>query len=101
MELKLVWSCSIELLDVCVLQTAIDLLEEDYEVHLVCDGVSSQRQFDKSVAIERMRQMGVFLTSFESCVFQIMGSAEHEKFKEISKLCNPKFSGERPDQGSL
>jgi isochorismate hydrolase len=34
--------CGIES-HVCVMQTAMDLLESGVEVHLVCDAVSSQR----------------------------------------------------------
>ncbi len=37
---------------VCVFQTAVDLLEDGYEVHLVVDGVSSKRLADRAVAIE-------------------------------------------------
>jgi nicotinamidase-related amidase len=37
---------------VCVLQTALDLIEKDYEVHIVADGVSSQRKFDRDVAFD-------------------------------------------------
>lgn len=34
--------CGIES-HVCIMQTAMDLLESGVEVHLVCDAVSSQR----------------------------------------------------------
>lgn len=37
---------------VCVLQTAMDLIERQYEVHLICDGTSSCRASDRVIAFE-------------------------------------------------
>ena len=37
---------------VCVLQTALDLLEAGYEVHLMADGISSSRLDDRAVALQ-------------------------------------------------
>lgn len=43
--------CGIEA-HVCVFQTALDLLERGYEVHLVVDGVSAQYLTDRAVGIQ-------------------------------------------------
>tara|TARA_R110002050_G_scaffold23450_6_gene63022 strand:+ start:545 stop:730 length:186 start_codon:yes stop_codon:yes gene_type:complete len=37
---------------VCVLNTALDLLEEGYEVHVVADGTSSSRDWERTLAFE-------------------------------------------------
>ena len=37
---------------VCVFQTAVDLLEDGYEVHLVVDAVSSKRPSDRATALQ-------------------------------------------------
>eukprot|EP01080_Neovahlkampfia_damariscottae_P001798 gene1798-940_t len=84
---------------VCILQTSLELMEKGYEVHLAADGVASQRQFDRSVAFDRLKQSGAFISTYESILFQIVRDAKNENFKEISKLCNSKFTGERPDPG--
>lgn len=43
---------------VCILQTSLDLLQAGLEVHLIVDGISSQRQADRAVALQRMAQVG-------------------------------------------
>lgn len=71
---------------VCVLQTCIDLLEMNFQPILVTDCVSSRKQNDTDVAINRMVQAGVIPTSYESLLFELTVDAKHEKFKEIAKL---------------
>ena len=63
---------------VCIRQTALDLLERDYDVHLVVDVVDSVSQHDRNVAL---RDFGVSLITFQSLVFELLRTAEHEKFK--------------------
>ena len=71
---------------VCVLQTAIDLIEGGYQPVVVEDCVSSRTEKDKKIAIERMRQEGVIISSFESVLFELTRVSGTEKFKFISKL---------------
>ncbi|GFH56734.1 isochorismatase hydrolase [Chaetoceros tenuissimus] len=71
---------------VCVQQTCLDLLEQGKEVHIVCDGVSSQQKYDREMALKRMESAGAFLTTAQSLAFMLMQSAEHENFKAVSKL---------------
>jgi|SaaInlStandDraft_6_1057023.scaffolds.fasta_scaffold26351_2 isochorismate hydrolase len=69
---------------VCVQQTVLDLLDRGYEVHLCCDGVSSQRPYDRKIALKRMASVGATLTTAESVMFEIMRSADHPTFKQNS-----------------
>ncbi len=71
---------------VCVLQTAMDLLEEGFQAILVVDCVNSRKESDKQVAIDRMIQAGVIPTTYESLLFELTVNAKNENFKEISKL---------------
>ena len=48
----------------CVRQTALDLLELNYNVHLVVDAVSSMNHHDRNIAIEALRDAGVQMISF-------------------------------------
>ncbi|DAZ97376.1 TPA: hypothetical protein N0F65_003399 [Lagenidium giganteum] len=88
---KSVILCGIEA-HVCVLQTCLDLLERGYDVHVVSDAVSSSSAFNRSMALERMRQSGAFVTSVESSIFQLTGDAAHPKFRAISKLIKEHLS---------
>lgn len=71
---------------VCVLQTAIDLIEEGFRVVLVTDCVNSRKAHDKEMAIQRLVQAGAVPTTYESLLFEITVNAKHPVFKEISKL---------------
>ena len=71
---------------VCVLQTAIDLIEEGLNVVLVTDCVNSRKSIDKETAILRLMQIGVVPTTYESLLFELTVNAKHPVFKEISKL---------------
>jgi len=71
---------------ICILKTALDALAEGYEVHVVADAVSSRNLHDKALALERMRQSGVFIASTEMVLFQLMDVAGTEEFKAISRL---------------
>ena len=81
---------------VCVQQTAIDLREKGYGVHVAADGTSSQRQSDRLMAFERMRQIGAFISTSESILFQLVKDAKDEHFKAVSNLSK---DASRPDCG--
>jgi nicotinamidase-related amidase len=77
--------CGIES-HVCVLQTALDAIAEGIEVFLVEDAISSRKEPDKKIAIERMAQSGVYRVSTEMIIFQLMEKAGTDEFKEIQKI---------------
>lgn len=77
--------CGIET-HICVLQSAIDLVAAGYTPVLVEDCVSSRRLRDKETALMRARSEGAVVTGSESLLFELTGSAEHEKFRQISAL---------------
>jgi nicotinamidase-related amidase len=68
---------------VCVLQTAMDLHQRGYQVFAVGDAICSRRLENYQNALERMHQCGVVVTGAESVVFEWLGDARHEHFKEI------------------
>jgi nicotinamidase-related amidase len=71
---------------VCVLQTALDLLEEGLQPVLVTDCVNSRKAKDKETAIQRLVQAGVIPTTYESLLFELTVNAKNPVFKGISAL---------------
>lgn len=53
----------------------MDLLERGYDVHVLADAVSSCNKEEVPWALERMRQAGAQITTSESMLFQLQGSA--------------------------
>ena len=82
---KNVLLCGIET-HVCILQTALDLLQKGYQPVVIQDCVSSRKLSDKHLAIERMRQEGAIITSLESILFELTRYSGTDTFKAISKL---------------
>ncbi len=71
---------------VCVLQTAIDAVNEGYQVIVVSDAVASRKPEDRCTALKLMAANGVHVMSAESVLFMLLGSAKNPAFKTISKL---------------
>ena len=71
---------------VCVLQTAMELLAQGFEVYVVEDAVCSRNKHNHKNALKRLRHAGVIITNTESVVFEWLRDANHEHFKAISKL---------------
>lgn len=71
---------------ICVLQTAIDLKERGFNPVVVEDCVGSRTAENKRIAMHRLRQEGVIVTSYESILFELCRKAGTDAFKTISKL---------------
>lgn len=71
---------------VCVQQTALQMMANGYRVLIPVDGVSSQRPGDREIALELLARSGAHLTSTESLLYTLIGTADHPSFKELSKL---------------
>jgi len=57
-----------------------------YEVHIVADTVSSRTVRNRDIGLEKMKDSGASLTSTEIMLFELLKTAEHEKFREIIKI---------------
>lgn len=71
---------------ICVLQTALGLLEAGYQVMLVDDCCSSRRQSDKESGLRRAMNEGAQISCSETVLFELTHVAGSETFKAISKL---------------
>lgn len=70
---------------VCVLQTALSLLEKGYQVFLVEEALGSRRQTDKQAAMTRLRQAGAVIVTREMVAFEWLHKSRTEIFRKISK----------------
>ncbi|MBN2484865.1 MAG: hydrolase [Bacteroidales bacterium] len=71
---------------VCVLQTALDLLYNNFNPIIVTDAIGSRKKPDMDAALWRMRDVGCILTTTESIMFELCIQAGTPEFKEISKI---------------
>ena len=71
---------------ICVNQTAHDLLESGFEVHLLTDAVGSRYKEDRDAGLSKMLSSGVVPATVEMSLFEMMRDAKHEQFKEIQSL---------------
>jgi hypothetical protein len=71
---------------VCVLQTAVDLQERGFTPIVVTDAISSRNAHDQEIALRRMQDSGVVLTTYESILFELTRYSRSDTFKAISKL---------------
>lgn len=85
MGVKQVVLCGLET-HICVSQTAHDLLERDFQVHVLSDCVTSRFEYNRLAGLSKMRRSGVIESSIEMALFELMRDAKHEKFKEIQAL---------------
>lgn len=77
--------CGIET-HVCVQQSVIDLLEFGFQVNLAADAVSSRKEIDHSIALERMRALGAEVTTTEAILFELLEVCGTDEFKAVSKI---------------
>jgi nicotinamidase-related amidase len=68
---------------VCLLQTALDLLEDEFDVWVVTDACTSRTERNRDAAFDRLAGAGVELVTTEMVAFEWLRSAEHPAFKEV------------------
>ena len=71
---------------ICVYQSAMDLTAAGYEVEIVADAVSSRKPENKVLALQKLRDAGVKITSVEMALFELLEIAEGETFKNILRI---------------
>ena len=68
---------------VCLLQTALELLEEEFEVWVVTDACSSRTERNRDAAFDRLAGAGAELVTTEMVAFEWLRSCEHPAFKDM------------------
>ena len=76
--------CGIEA-HICVAQTGL-YAASHYQVHVVADAVASRSPENRRIAMERMSQRGITITSTEMVIYELLRKAGTDTFKEVLKL---------------
>ena len=84
-QAKQVIICGIEA-HICVAQTVLDLLSNDYEVFLLVDCITSRKRDSKEVALARLTQAGAIPSNLEMALFEMMRTADSPQFKAVQSL---------------
>ena len=71
---------------VCVMQSALGLLERGFQPFVVEDAVGSRRAEDRAAALERMRAAGCAMATAEMAMFEWMENADVPQFRDVLKL---------------
>ncbi|WP_312461702.1 isochorismatase family protein [Comamonas sp.] len=71
---------------VCLLQTALELLEDEFDVCVVTDACSSRTERNRDAAFDRLAGAGAELVTTEMVVFEWLRSCEHEDFRDILQM---------------
>ena len=64
----------------------VDLMGEGLAVHVPADAVTSRTQGNWRLGTEQLRQAGAVVTATETLVFQLLGQADTDDFRELARL---------------
>ncbi|MDP3253670.1 MAG: isochorismatase family protein [Hydrogenophaga sp.] len=71
---------------VCLLQTALELIEQEFDVWVVTDACSSRTERNRDAAFDRLAGAGAELVTTEMVAFEWLRSAEHPAFRDVQAL---------------
>ena len=71
---------------VCVLQTALALQEAGFAPAVVADATASRTQGNHEAGLARLRQNGVEIVTTEMVLFEWLGRAGGDEFRELTTL---------------
>lgn len=71
---------------VCMLQTAVGLLELGYDVIIAIDAVGSRQPASREAALQRLGKLGAQLLTVEMLAFEWLRDCKHPRFREVLAL---------------
>ena len=71
---------------VCVCQTSLDLLKNDYQVHLITDAIDSRIPENKAIGIQKILSAGGIPSCVEMALFEMLKESGTDEFKAVQKL---------------
>jgi len=83
-HIEQVMICGIEA-HICVSQTAHDLLQNGYQVHVLSDAIATRLPYNLELAINKMARAGAIISSIEMALFEVC-KVDDPAFKEVQAL---------------
>jgi nicotinamidase-related amidase len=77
--------CGIET-HICVCQTALDMVEGGFQVHVAADAVSSRSEQTWELGLRKMENSGIIIDSTEGAIYEMLRESGTPQFKEVLKL---------------
>lgn len=71
---------------VCLLQTVLELIEQEIDVWVVTDACGSRTERNRDAAFDRLAGAGAELITTEMVAFEWLRSADHPAFREVHAL---------------
>lgn len=71
---------------VCLLQTALELIEQEFDVWVVTDACGSRTERNRDAAFDRLAAAGAELVTTEMVAFEWLRTADHPSFREVHAL---------------
>lgn len=76
---------------VCILQSALDMMANGFEVFIAVDAVGSRFEIDHETALRRLESSGATLVTTEMALFEWCEVSGTDKFKKISQIVRDPF----------
>ena len=73
---------------VCLMQTALGLIEDEFDVWVVTDACSSRTERNRDAGFDRLATAGAELVTTEMVTFEWLRTAEHPQFRDVLALIN-------------
>ncbi|HDS30040.1 MAG TPA: isochorismatase family protein [Firmicutes bacterium] len=84
---------------ICVNQTALDLMNHGFQVHVVEDAVRARWENSHNLAIEKMRRAGAIICDWEMAAYELTYGAKTPQFKQLLALMKKAASDEKTESG--
>lgn len=71
---------------ICIMQTTLDLIYNNFNPVVVADSIASRKAADKKLSLWRMRDVGAVMATNESILFELCrqsGTPEYDQLKEL------------------
>jgi nicotinamidase-related amidase len=71
---------------ICVLQTAIELVEKGFDVYLIKNASKSRQSFEHESGIDVMKNEKVNILTLEIALFELLRTSKNPNFKAVQAL---------------